>query len=57
MPCHKSGLAFMIMGPNIQKGHDLGIIDMRSIAPTLAQILGAPLPKAEVAPLDVVESP
>ncbi|MEY3658518.1 MAG: hypothetical protein RL425_1279, partial [Pseudomonadota bacterium] len=49
--------AFMIMGPNIQKGHDLGIIDMRSIAPTLAQILEAPLPKAEVAPLDVVESP
>ena len=49
--------AFMIMGPNIQKGHDLGIIDMRSIAPTIAQILGAPLPKAEVAPLDVVESP
>jgi len=33
------------------------IIDMRSIAPTIAQILGSPLPKAEVAPLDVVESP
>lgn len=49
--------AFMMMGPNIQKGHDLGIIDMRSIAPTIAQILGAPLPKAEVAPLEVVESP
>ena len=49
--------AFMIMGPNIQKGHDLGIIDMRSIAPTIAQILGAPLPEAEVAPLDVIDSP
>ncbi|MEY3702963.1 MAG: hypothetical protein RLZZ561_583 [Pseudomonadota bacterium] len=49
--------AFMIMGPDIRKGQDLGIIDMRSIAPTIAQILGAPLPKAEVAPLDVMDSP
>jgi len=49
--------AFMIMGPVIRKGHDLGIIDMRSIAPTIAQILGASLPKAEAVSLDVVVSP
>jgi len=49
--------SFMIMGPDIRKGHDLGIIDMRSIAPTIAQILGASLPKAEAVSLDVVVSP
>jgi len=47
----------MIMGADIRKGHDLGIIDMRSIAPTIAQILGASLPKAEAVSLDVVVSP
>ena len=49
--------SFMIMGADIRKGHDLGIIDMRSIAPTIAQILGASLPKAEAVSLDVVVSP
>jgi len=49
--------SFMIMGPDIRKGHDLGIIDMRSIAPTIAQILGTSLPKAEAVSLDVAVSP
>lgn len=36
--------AFFIRGPNIDAGRDLGIIDMRQIAPTLAGILGLRLP-------------
>lgn len=39
---------FLIMGPNIQRGRNLGEIDMRAIAPTLAGILGVGLPRAEV---------
>jgi hypothetical protein len=33
-----------IRGPNIEAGRDLGVIDMRQIAPTLAAILGVRLP-------------
>jgi predicted AlkP superfamily pyrophosphatase or phosphodiesterase len=36
--------SFFIRGPNIDAGRDLGIIDMRQIAPTLAGILGLRLP-------------
>jgi predicted AlkP superfamily pyrophosphatase or phosphodiesterase len=32
--------AFMMMGSGIEKGRNLGEIDMRAIAPTLAKILG-----------------
>jgi hypothetical protein len=39
--------SFFILGPGIPAGHSLGLIDMRAIAPTLAQILGLPLPSAE----------
>jgi predicted AlkP superfamily pyrophosphatase or phosphodiesterase len=49
--------SFMVMGPNILRGHDLGIIDMRMIAPTLASVMGARLPLAELPALDVSESP
>jgi predicted AlkP superfamily pyrophosphatase or phosphodiesterase len=42
---------FMMMGPKIAKGRNLGEIDMRAIAPTLARIMKVPLPDAEVAPL------
>lgn len=38
---------FMITGPGIPKGRDLGEIDMRTIAPTLARIMGTRLEKAE----------
>jgi predicted AlkP superfamily pyrophosphatase or phosphodiesterase len=41
--------AFMMMGKGIARARNLGEIDMRAIAPTLAKILGVPLPNAEVA--------
>jgi predicted AlkP superfamily pyrophosphatase or phosphodiesterase len=39
---------FMIMGPDVRKGRNLGEIDMRMIAPTLADIMGVGLPQAEL---------
>ncbi len=48
---------FMVMGPDIKRGHDLGVIDMRMIAPTLASIMGGRLPASEMAPLDVESRP
>jgi predicted AlkP superfamily pyrophosphatase or phosphodiesterase len=36
--------SLFIRGPNIEAGRDLGVIDMRQIAPTLAGILGVRLP-------------
>ena len=39
--------SFFLIGPGIPAGHSVGIIDMRSVAPTLAQILGVPLPAVE----------
>ena len=38
--------SFFIMGPGIARGRRLGVIDMRQIAPTLAAVLGVPLPAA-----------
>lgn len=38
---------FLIAGPGVAKGRDLGEIDMRSIAPTLARVMGTTLPGAE----------
>jgi hypothetical protein len=35
--------SFFIMGRNIAAGRDLGVIDMRQIAPTVAGILGVRL--------------
>ena len=35
------------MGKGVAKGKDLGQIDMRAIAPTLAKIMGAALPDAQ----------
>jgi predicted AlkP superfamily pyrophosphatase or phosphodiesterase len=43
--------SFFLIGPGIPAAHSLGPIDMRAIAPTLAQFLGVTLPSAEVAPL------
>jgi predicted AlkP superfamily pyrophosphatase or phosphodiesterase len=40
--------SFMVMGKNVAKGRNLGTIDMRVIAPTLAQYLGVALPDAEL---------
>lgn len=38
---------FLIAGPGVARGKDLGEIDMRAIAPTLAKVMGASLPGAE----------
>jgi predicted AlkP superfamily pyrophosphatase or phosphodiesterase len=45
--------AFFITGPGIAPHRDLGLIDMRRIAPTVAQLLGVQLPTATQAPLDI----
>lgn len=44
---------FMAMGPGVKPGKDLGLIDMRAIAPTLAKAMGASLPDAEAALIDL----
>ena len=41
--------SFMMMGKGVAKGRNLGEIDMRAIAPTLARFLGVSLPDAEMA--------
>lgn len=52
MPDHKElRSAFMLSGPDVEKHHDLGVIDMRQIAPTIAEILGVRLPAAKLAPI------
>jgi hypothetical protein len=43
--------SFMMIGKGVAKGRNLGEIDMRSIAPTLAKMMGVNLPDAELAPL------
>jgi predicted AlkP superfamily pyrophosphatase or phosphodiesterase len=45
--------AFFIEGPGIARGRDLGLIDMRQIAPTVAQLLGVRLKLARQAPLAI----
>ena len=47
--------SFFIMGPGIARGKQLGVIDMRQIAPTLAAILGVQLPAATQPKLAVVK--
>jgi predicted AlkP superfamily pyrophosphatase or phosphodiesterase len=47
--------SFFIMGPGIARGKQLGVIDMRQIAPTLAAILGVQLPAAAQPKLAVLE--
>jgi predicted AlkP superfamily pyrophosphatase or phosphodiesterase len=45
--------SFFLRGKGIAAGRDLGIIDMRQIAPTLARILGLTLKDARQPPLNV----
>jgi predicted AlkP superfamily pyrophosphatase or phosphodiesterase len=45
--------SLFIMGKNIAAGRDLGVIDMRQIAPTIAGILGVVLPSAKATALPV----
>lgn len=44
--------SFMMIGKDVQKGRNLGEIDMRAIAPTLAKAMGLTLPDAEVPAID-----
>lgn len=39
--------AFLVIGPDVPAGKNLGLIDMRDIAPTLAQRVGLSLPTAD----------
>ena len=45
--------SFFAVGVGIAQHRDLGVIDMRQIAPTVAGILKVPMPTAKAAPLDV----
>ncbi len=45
--------AFFVAGPGIARNRDLGVIDMRQIAPTVAQLLHAQLPDAPLKPLPI----
>ena len=45
--------SFLLMGPGIAAGRDLGVIDMRQEAPTMAKILGVQLPAAKQPALHV----
>ncbi len=44
---------FLIMGKGVAKGRNLGEVDMRAIAPTLARQLGASLPDAQIPALRI----
>jgi hypothetical protein len=44
---------FIVAGEGISPGRELGVIDMRSIAPTLARLMGVAFPSAEVPALDL----
>jgi hypothetical protein len=45
--------ALFVVGKGIARHRDLGLIDMRQIAPTVADLLGVPLPTAKAKPLPV----
>ena len=45
--------SFFIAGSGIRRGADLGDVDMRSVAPTIARLLGASLPGAAIPALTV----
>jgi predicted AlkP superfamily pyrophosphatase or phosphodiesterase len=45
--------SFFIAGTGIARHRDLGVIDMRQIAPTVAQLLNVRLPSAALAPLSI----
>ena len=43
--------SFFLVGPGVPEGKDLGLIDMRNVAPTLAKEAGLSLPAADGKPL------
>jgi predicted AlkP superfamily pyrophosphatase or phosphodiesterase len=44
---------FMVMGRGVSHGRNLGVLDMRQIAPTVATLLGTTLPAAEARPINL----
>lgn len=44
---------FMIMGPEVAKHRDLGVVDMRQEAPTFARLLHVSLPAAKQPPISI----
>lgn len=56
LPTHPELLAsFLIAGPGIRAGTDLGEVDMRAVAPTLAKALGLKMPSADLDALPIFE--
>jgi hypothetical protein len=54
-PTHPELLAsFLVLATDTRPGADLGVIDMRSFAPTLAELLGIPFPSADLKALPVL---
>lgn len=45
--------SFFVMGPGVEQGRNLGRIDARQVAPTLARVLGVSLPTATQQPLSL----
>jgi hypothetical protein len=45
--------SFFVLGRSIAAGRDLGTVDMRQIAPTIAKLLGVALPSAHEPALNV----
>jgi hypothetical protein len=45
--------SFFALGAGIAHHRDLGLVDMRQIAPTVAGILHVPMPTAKATPLHV----
>lgn len=41
----------IVSGPSLKKRGDLGVVDMRAIAPSVARVLGVPMPSAEKPPV------
>ncbi|HWB87025.1 MAG TPA: ectonucleotide pyrophosphatase/phosphodiesterase [Bryobacteraceae bacterium] len=57
LPSHPELLAsFFIAGPDIRPGVDLGEVDMRAVAPTLARVLSMNMPSADLEALPIFEA-
>jgi predicted AlkP superfamily pyrophosphatase or phosphodiesterase len=53
-PTHpEMGATFILAGDGIPAGRNLGTIDMRRIAPTLAKLMGVPFPSADLPALEL----
>lgn len=50
---HEMRASFFVMGPKIAVGRDVGLVDMRQIAPTVASILGVNLPNSRAQKISI----